>query len=191
MRTEILAKRLADKCSTPLLEQVLLKVVPVTDLSMECMIWTGRVSGTSNVPRLKKGRDSQNLPYMHMVTDRSYSVIVHEGRRVVVHRLIHQLLFSPVVEFRMRSLCGGPRCINPMHWFADPVTQQEELAGVRDITFASDDWTEGDVEELIDILLTENPPRRWDEVVNSPIMDGVPADMIRQVLTKIGKRHLL
>ena len=190
MRIELLAKRLAEKTGTPLLEQVVLKQASVLDLPTSCMIGTGTMSGTAGVPRIKKVRDSQNLPYMHMVADRAYSIINHERRRVSVPRLIHLLAFSPKYEFRMRALCETSRCVNPLHWAVDDVQPAGPSPEVADFSFPDNDWSAEDVEELVEILLTESSPETWKDVVAAPIMDGAPEDLIRKGLTKLGKRHL-
>lgn len=189
MRIELLAKRLADKTGTPLLEQVVLKQASVLDLPTRCMLWTGSMSGPHRVPRMRKVRDHHNMQYASVVVARAYSIINHKGGRVSVPRLIHLLLHRPDHQFRMRALCESPCCVNPLHWSADPVDTPMRVP--VDFSFSDNEWSDADVEEILEILLTEYSPKTWADVIAAPIMDGAPEEMIRKGLTKLGKRHLL
>lgn len=191
MRIEILARRLAEKTDTPILEQVVLGTAPVTDLSMECILWQGSVDGNFEGSRIRKTRGRDNGVYPSKVRGYASPVIRWQGKKIAVHRLIYQLLHQPDFEFRMRCDCRTPLCVNPLHWTSHQIEKEEpDPDEVADFLFNSD-WTEEEVEEIIEILLTEQSPQCWQDVVGAPILEGAPDNIIRETLLKLNRGHLL
>jgi hypothetical protein len=47
-----------------------------------------------------------------------------------------------------------------------------------------------EAEELIEILLTEQSPKCFEDVVNATLMEECPHDLAREVLLKLNKGHL-
>ena len=192
MKLETLAKRLAEKTGTPVLEQVILGQEPVERLPDDHMIWTGAANGRSFGHRLIKRRDANNVAFPDMILDMPYGVVNWQGKRISVHRLIFQLIVKPDYEFRMTTACGVSCCVHPLHWEVSKVEPaHKETDAVPDFEFSGDDdWTSEEVEELVEIVLGEQSPETWDDVLLSPLMEGVPEDLLRACLLDLGKGHL-
>ncbi|MDF0603574.1 hypothetical protein P1J78_22855 [Psychromarinibacter sp. C21-152] len=194
MRIETLARRLAQKTNEPLIEKLVLGEIEVTDLPMEHIIWTGNADGGTNTHRSKMERDYGNLPYKTVVRDKKRPVIKWQGKRIGVARLLFQIATKPNFEFRLKSLCGEDMCVNPLHrtveqingQFAPPPPEEAPDIGNR----GDDDWTFEEGVEIAEMMLTENTPTCWDEVVALPITEGMPEDLLREVLIHLNKEHL-
>jgi len=192
VKLETLAKRLAEKTGVPLLEQVVLGKAPVTDLSMDHIIWRGALKGNGEGLRLLTRRDANNVAYPDFIRETPYGVIMWQKRRISVHRLLFQLTTQPDYEYRMYSDCQIPGCVHPLHWTVEKIERTEpEPDEVPDFEISGgDDWTPEEVVELVEILLTEQAPKNWEEVIAAELMEGVPEGMLRNCLNEMGKGHL-
>ena len=194
MRIETLAKRLAQKTNTPVLEDVVLGKRPVQDLPMDHMMWTGAMDGKFDGYKVRKALDRRGEGYyLNMVRSYPIPIIRWQGAKIAVHRLIFQLINKPDYEFRMKNTCCVLGCVNPLHWTAEAITRNEpEPDAVPDFMMASDDaWTDEEVEEMLEILFTEQSPANWGDVMTAPLMEGAPEDKVQRVLAKLNRRHLL
>lgn len=186
MKLETLCKRLAEKTACPELEEVLLRG---GDLPSRCLVWSGAVQHGGGKPELRLRRDRANLPGVGMVVPTPLPVIQYEGRRVSVRALIYRLIHSHGPEPLLRRLEGCHKlCVHPDHCrvYLPRIEAPEE----PEIPVLSDDWAPEEVLELVEILLTEQQPQCWDDVVSAPLLEGAPEDLLRQVLVDLGKEHL-
>lgn len=195
MRFELLAKRLAEKTNTPILEQVLLGEGDLKDLPAECMTWTGATNHKIPKPRVRMLRGSNNVGYPYVTTNRPTPIIKWQGKRIGVHRLIFQLITKPDYEFTLRNICENPLCVNPFHWQVYPTEPKEEPEGedlMPDFEIASD-WTVEEIEEMLEVLLSDPNIRSWDDILQTPMMteDGAPEDLVVEALQRLQRHHLL
>lgn len=189
MKLLTLAKRLAEKTNTPALEKVVLGELPVTELPMDCMVWTGaKYGGPRRGPRTHRSvRDGLRIEVVE--NERFYGVIRWQKKRIAVRRLLFLLINKPDYEFRMFNECGVDLCVNPLHHRVENVDPPEEP--VEEPSEDPDaDWLLSEVAEIIEIVLLEHEPKSWDDVVAYPLTQDVPHDMMREVLTQMNKRHL-
>ena len=191
MRFETMAKRLAEKTGTPLLEKVLLGEAEVTELPVECMIWKGgKTKSKKSDWKLEKIRNGRGEVHPHMVQRQPYATVKYQGRFRLVHRLIYQFLMKPDFEFRMQQTCSTPVCVNPLHWHMSPV-EARPVSKSR-IPEPDEDWTEEIVFEMLDAILGDvPPPSNWDEVINHIDMQGAPPEVVRKALLAMNKEHLI
>lgn len=178
MKIELLAKRIAQKTNTPVLEDILLGRGP--ELSNECMLWTGKK--TQAVVRIAKDRNSQNIPVFYRSKGRAMGQIQVDGRIEYVHRLVFKILSKPDFEFIMRNICGNSLCCNPKHW--DVKTPMDE------VVMDDGDWTPEEVEETVDAMLNRYEVTCWADVAENPLMQDIPDRMIRDCLIALNKEHL-
>jgi hypothetical protein len=192
MRLEILAKRLADKTNTPILEQIILDEAPITDLPETCMIWTGTANHNSKETRFRKIRDTTGGTWIGAAADFPQGLIQFDGKRHTVNRLIMSLVLKPSFEFRMTKECQSPLCVNPIHWSIRGTLPKKALPPEEDTEMGINQgaWTLKEAEELIEILLTEQSPKCFEDVVNATLMEECPHDLAREVLLKLNKGHL-
>lgn len=180
MRIELLAKRLAEKTNTPQIADFVLGRKSVTELPNDCMIWTGKktLAGLT----IKPDRDTKNIPILYRTSRRPMGQMQVDGRTEYVHRLVFKLLAKPDYEFHMRNICGNSLCVNPKHW---------DVSSPRpDVVFESNEWTQDEVEETVDAMLSRYEITSWQDVIDNPLMQDIPHDQIREVLVKINKEHL-
>lgn len=198
MKLATLAKRLAEKSNTPILEQVILGKAELSALPAECMVWTGSKQG-QNKPRVMKIRDRQNqvYPYMHM--DKPQPIIRYQGRKHTVSRLVFLLVVKPDFEFQLRQQCPTPLCVNPAHFEVkelDPnrrprPKKQEDIPEFVYVPPESDGWGDDEVLSAIETYLDQGEaPRCWEDLVKHPLLHGIPHDMLREQLIKLNKEHL-
>lgn len=112
---------------------------------------------------------------------------------MAVHRLIYQLIAKPDHEFRMTQICGGdPLCVNPLHWSVkkvEPKYEDKEEGGPP--VFQPDaDWTDAEIDELLETLFVLRNPLTWSDVIEDVLMTDAPAEMVRQGLLRMSKDHL-
>lgn len=193
MKLEHYAKRLAAKTGTPVLEDIILKKRPVTDLPAECMPWTGRKSVPAPRTAIKIERDRGNQPYRAPVVQYPYGIIVVGGRRLYVHRYIYMLINEPRVEFRMENECGNTLCCNMMHWTIKVEEAQEVEVPHLDAFEAAltADWKMGDVNALLDQALSSYRLTSWEDVIANVLLEDCPHDMLVQALQEFRKPELL
>lgn len=198
MKLSKLASRLANKTGTPELEGVILGERPVEDLPTDCMIWTGATVGRSGKFRQVLTRDGTGAATPSSRRDNPTGIMVVEGKRVFVRRLIYQLLFKPDFEYQMRRQCPEERCVNPLHWKIhtkdlsvhepEPEPEPEEAETEPPI---SSDWLQSDVDECLDYALADGPTC-WEEVIHHEMFeDNPPPEMVKEALIKANKEHLL
>lgn len=193
MKLETLAKRLAKKTNTPILEQIVLGQAPITDLPSECMIWTGGAFQEKERKGLRTSRSrSDGLRIDKIENERPFGVIrrgkTEKGapKTISVHRLIFSLAVKPQFKFRMWNDCGVPRCVNPLHFEV-----QETSPSIPEPPLeVNTDWTEDELEELLEVILTEQDPRSWEDIINDPNLEDAPESMVRDVLKRLNKEHL-
>ena len=188
MRIETLAKRLAEKTNTPILEQVILDQADMRDLPMSCMPWMGAKLGTR--PRMRTNRHTQKGLLVEHVSERPYGVISWQGNRISVSRLIFQLIQKPDYRFRMWNECETPLCVNPFHFRIEKIEEEEQQPEETFFIGEDEDIAEEEIEELVEILLTDYDPRSWQEVIEAEILEGIPHEPIRKMLIKMNKEHL-
>lgn len=186
MRLEILAKRIAEKSNCPQLQPVLLGEQPVTDIPLgDCFEWTGAFTGGSQMFRLQRqGWDAR------VTRTQKTPTIQYEGKRWGVARLVYTLIFKPEDEFRLVNQCGNSRCINPHHWKPIEPKVDEEAEEAPPLPSMSMEWEPAEVEELLDILLLEENPQTWEDVISNPLMEGVPPPMLHEVLLEMRLERL-
>jgi hypothetical protein len=192
MRLETLAKRLADKTNTPILEQIILDEALITDLPETCMIWTGTANHNSKETRFRRVRAADGSVWLTAALDEPQGLIQFEGKRQMVNRLIMSLVAKPDFEFRMTKECQSPLCVNPIHWSIRETLPKKALPPEEDTEMGINQgaWTFKEAEELIEILLTEQSPKCFEDVVNATLMEECPHDLAREVLLKLNKGHL-
>ena len=182
MRIELLAKRLAEKTNTPVLEEFLLGRKSVNELPNECMIWTGKktVAGLT----IKPQRDSRNIPVAYRAIRKPLGQMMVSGKIEYTHRLVYKLLVKPDYEFQMRNICGNTLCCNPKHWDVSSNTPEP----VFDLNF--NQWEPEEVEEAVEAMLSRYDVLNWNDVIENPLMQDIPHPMIRDCLIKLRKEHL-
>lgn len=188
MKLETLAKRLADKTNTPILEQVILGQAELTALPMECMLWTGAKLGTG--PRMRTNRHTQRGLLVERVVERPYGVISWQGKRTSVARLIFQLIQKPDYDFRMWNECDTPLCVNPFHYRIEKVEVEPPPPEETFVIGDDEDLPEEELEELVEIMLTDYDPTCWDDVTKAEILEGIPLEPVRALLRRMNKEHL-
>lgn len=190
MNLNILAKRLAEKTHTPILAQVILGEAPIEALPNECMVWTGaRSFGQRHVRRkLQRGRDKFLYPTTTIV--KPYGQITYQGKRMVVQRLVYQLLMNPPQDFRLTQLCQTDCCVNPLHWSMTPLREEADVEVEAPPEF-HEGWNEAEVDEIVGVYFDMEVPSNWEEIVNHPLLQDVPTEMLRDALVRIHKEHLL
>lgn len=179
---------MADTTGTPVLEDIILGKAPMSNLPEGCMIWTGATHG-GNGPRVKVVGKKTGYPVISVVTDPLVGKMRWKGKYALVHRVVFELVAKPDYEFRMSTQCNVPCCVNPRHWEVTPVVKKHEFLP-DDIPFDNGEWTLEEVEGFAEILLTEQYPKNWQDVISAPLMTEVPHDLLRQVLIKLNKKHL-
>lgn len=188
MRLETLAKRLAQKTNTPILEQVILGQANLEELPATCMIWTGAKNGDGI--RMRTSRNSKRGILVERVVERAYGVINWQGKRTSVARLVFQLTQKPDYEFSLWNCCGVGLCVNPRHYqVKTPVVEIEAQEGSFYVG-TDEDIPEDELEELIEIMLLNYDPRSWDDVASAEILEGISHEQIRGMLLKMNKEHL-
>lgn len=194
MKLNTLAKRLAEKTGTPVLEQVILGEVPIEALPEECMIW----SGTRTIPERRRvnflRRNHDGFLYPINRTESPYGTISYETQRWLAHRLIVKLVRNLQGDFTTESLCGQELCVNPTHWHAKAVVPKvkedtEELP--PEPPEMSDDWTVAEVNEVLETYLDHYNPRSWEDINSAPMLIDVPRGMLKEALLRFNKEHLL
>jgi hypothetical protein len=192
MRFETLVARLAEKTNTPILTQVLQGEKSIQDLPLECMLWTGTVEGSLDKNRVRKFRDYNNISYARVSRDRPRPVIRWQKKKISVVRLLFQLVTKPDYEYRMLPLCGSPTCVNLRHWSASKIKSHQEFPEEIPEFETSSGWTIEEVEEQVENLLSWVTPASWEEIHHLLIQeDGAPEEMVKEVLEKLNRGHLL
>lgn len=182
MKLETLAKRIAEKANCPELEGYIL-TGEFPSLG-DCILWTGYCIPTHPLTVMNRHRDGSIYPAFR----RPAPFTGYQGRQISVPRLMHKLAnnLGPDDEFEMKPLCGNNLCVNPRHWETKSEPEPEVVAPQVEI---SPDWTEGDIEEILDMVLIKNP-QSWDDIINDEMLDDAPEDMVRAFLIKCNKAHL-
>lgn len=191
MKLSTLARRLAEKTGTPILEKVVLGEEPIEALPSDCMPWEGAVDGIRD-PRLALRRTYSGEVYSEKRLDRPSPVIKFQGKKLRVVRLIFQLIQKPDYEYRLIRTCEDhPRCVNPLHYSVQRIGTPEQGPEVEEPTISSD-WLQIDVDELLEFLFLEASPTSLEEVMAHPFMEeGPPIEMVRDGLINMNKEHLL
>ncbi|GGA29941.1 hypothetical protein [Neptunicoccus cionae] len=199
MKIEILAKRVAQKTKSPILEKLILGEVGRDDLPENCMIWTGASTGRSG-PRMRYKRGYDNIPELTIIMDRPRPVVNFSGKRHSVNRLLFDFATKLDYPYRLESSCGEAMCVNPVHYlpkairpggFAAQETCDMELSQVQDgPAFVEDPWTLQEVGEFVETALEEHSPTSWQSLIELTFLGEVPHVLIDEYLKKIGKDHL-
>lgn len=194
MKLETLAKRLAKNTGCPALEQVILGQADIHALPMECMPWTGRTQAKPGVV-IKKCRDRSGMVYPSAVIVKPTGIVEFDGKRHPAHRLIFSLMTKPTYEFRMTQRCGTPLCVNPLHWDVQEIEGSSPpppppAVVIPDIP-EEEPWSLTEAEGLVETYLTTHEPRGWDELIVSDLLMDIPHDLLREVLIKLRRTHLL
>ena len=187
MKKETFARRVAMKSDCPELIPYILGKTDLDSIRNGCLSWKGRKTGLQH-----KSRPTRKGFEIYWVQDTKAAYIQFNGKMAPVNRHIHIVRDAPVNKFRMRSTCPTPYCVNPKHW------QAIESAFMFDDGSHVDcpppqqlgEWTPQDVEEMLEILLTEHSPKCWDDVINAQFMESAPPEMIIPILERWHKRHL-
>ena len=167
MKKETLLARIRDRTEPPL---------DIQHPPEGCTVWLGASKGGMNA------RPVRRFGYITRSVDLPRGVIKYQGKQHYVHRLIHWLLYDSTD--RLRQLCGTPLCINPNHW------KTPERVAPEPEFILNDDWTPEEVEELLEIVLTESEPQSFADVMTHPILEDAPAQLVQEALTKLNKDHL-
>ena len=195
MKIETLAKRIAKKTGEPILEKVVLGQATAHDLPDHCIPWHGATTGKDGL-RIRVRRDYGNQGYPGFEYDRLRPVIQYQKKRHYVPRLLFENLTGTTYPYRLNQACGRGLCVNPLHFTPKEIqTRGDEDFGdveeVPDIPEFTEEWSLADVEEVVEIALTENTPRDWSELMTLTIMEGAPQHMVCEYLGQINKPHLL
>lgn len=192
MKLEHYARRLAQKTGTPVLEDIILGKRPFTDLPHTCMPWTGRKTANGLQMRVKQERDYNRRAYRAIIPDKPYGVIVVEGRRLSVHRYIFMLLIKPKYDFTLQNECGNTLCCNIVHWTTrgEPGPASGEVP--EGFYYDPDEpWKQCEVNDLLDQALGKYTFTSWHELIETPLLEDCPHDMLVTGLTKFRKKNLL
>jgi hypothetical protein len=156
------------------------------------MIWTGTINHNNKETRFRKVRASDGTTWLTAALDEPQGLIQFEGKRQMVNRLIMSLAAKPNFEFRMTKECKSPLCVNPIHWLIHEITPKEAPPPEADTEVGINlgEWTFDEAEELVEILLTEQSPTCFEDVINATLMEECPHDLVREVLLKLNKGHL-
>ena len=187
MRKETFARRVALKSNCPELEAYILGKADMNSIPNGCFNWTGRRTGLQH-----KSRPTRKGFEIYWVQDTKAAYIQFNGKMAPVNRHIHVLRESPNRDFRMRKLCPTPYCVNPKHWrvFEKSFGMDDSPHDEGSPTLQFGEWTPQEVEEMLEILLTEHSPKCWTDVINAQLMDSAPPEMIIPVLKRWHKHHL-
>lgn len=185
MKLETLARRLAEKTNTPELEDVILGQSNIDTLPMTCMEWTGAAFGVSPRKDFRKSRSSARGWQVDLVKDKPYGVMQWQGKVIAVRRLIFQLINKPDFPFRMWNTCGSTLCVNPFHYSITSVEPAEEtIVEIED----GDAFPYEEALEIVEAVLTGHDLENFRE---NPMLEDIPEDLLREVLTDLNKEHLL
>ncbi len=192
MKKETLAKRIAEKSGEPVLEKVILGNATVQEIPERCMPWQGKVTGSKH-GRVRKRRDYDFLLYQIGTFDHLRPVIRFQKKEHGVHRLLVEGLMETDYPLRLIKTCGTERCVNPLHFVPKEIRSNgfTALPDEVDVIQSDEDWAIEEVEEVVEIALTENYPGNWQELMTLPILEGVPPKLAENVLTKLNRLHLL
>lgn len=198
MKLATLAKRLAEKSNTPILEQVILGQAELSALPSECMVWTGSSQG-NNTLRVMKARDRHKAAFPHVRMDMPRPVIRYQGKKQSVPRLVFLFAVNPDFEFHLQQQCPTPLCINPAHFEvkeldANRQPRKKKQVDIPEFVYVppeDDEWTDEEVLSSLETYLDqEEAPRGWSDLVKHPLLHGIPHDMLREQLIKLNKEHL-
>lgn len=192
MKIETLFRRLAEKTNTPQLEQILKGKAPLTDLPDHCMVWTGPKI-IRDKPRFQRRMTTRGWNEWIVPAQPPTAKIVWQGKMMQVQRLLIQLLMKPDYEYRARHVCHTELCVNPLHYGIEPLYLQppRPVADIPECPEISSEWTREEVDEMVEILLTEENPLCWNDIINTTHLEGAPEDLVREVLKEKRKEHLL
>lgn len=186
MKLETLAKRIATKSNCPELGQYILTgEVPKT---VACIPWTGAVR--PKAPRMQLVRHQNGEIYPTLRWPRP--VIGYNGQRKGVMRTMFEIVHNLDSElgFRMHQICEDPLCVNPAHWEARTAGGYTTAQDVPEILESGDHpWTPEEVEEMLEICLESNPTS-WEQIIRNEMMEGAPAEIVRDLLIRFNKEHL-
>ncbi len=198
MKVETVAKRLAEKTETPILEHVILGKVCLEALPAQCMIWKGATRVPKDRPYPTKRRYFQartGIREEYWYIQKPVPIIQFQKERHAVHRLIFQLIVKPTYEFVLRRVCGNSLCVNPTHYSVDriepsaPPLNPEPVEGGP--AACDDDWTLQEASEMVEIYLAHgHQPRSFEEASVHNLLVDVPNDLLRQAFLLAGKKHL-
>ena len=195
MKLETLAKRIAEKSHTPALEKIVLGEGTAQDLPDSCIIWHGAASGKNgHRPRMRRGYD--NMPFTGISFDRRRPVINFQKKTHQLPRFLFEKLHDKPFPFRFHQLCATEMCINPLHFEPREISHRGhetfgDFEAPPEEPVFSEEWTKGEVAEVVELALTENTPRNWVELMKLTIMEDAPEDLVAEYLQSIGKPHLM
>lgn len=181
MKLEILARRIAEKTSTPELEPAILERRLDLLTHDKCMVWAGRKSRAGVYPQMVR-MGAEMRPEILAVQCFPHGTIQVAGKQVYVHRWVFAHLLQPGELFRLRNHCGNTLCVNPHHWKNG--IQQELLSPIPETT---DDWSLEEAQELVEIYLTTNETLDPEH----PLLIDIPGPLLEEVLINLNKKHLL
>lgn len=193
MKLETLAKRLAERTGTPVLEDVILKDKEISELPSECMVWTGaKTRKVRSNYRLEMIQSGNGYTSAQMVQRNPYAKIKYQGTTHLVPRLLIKLLLDPPYQFRMTQICVTPLCVNPLHWEMNRVEPNRiKIPEVPDIPEIETSWSLETTVEMLELILEDVPPPScWEDVINHIDLEGAPEHLVREGLIKINKEHL-
>ena len=148
MKPELRMRRIAQKTSPPL-------TPPYAD-EETCFVWLGATTGGT------------------FFNSRRQGVIFHRKRAIIngsdsVNRGLMELLNPGLLDrpYKVKQNCSTALCVNPHHWSA----KQEPAPPTPPVV--SDDWTEEEAQEAIDLYLGTNG--RPLDLSHNLLMDIPPA----------------
>lgn len=193
MKLNTLARRLAEKTGHPILEDILLGNLPISEMPEGCMVWTGAKTrpGREHKPRIRRDGKGWLCPVLE--EQRPQAIIRYQKKTHLVRRLIFSILMKPDYEFRMVRTCQGhDLCVNILHYTIEPIALEPPTPPTPSVDEGgppemSEDWTEDEVRELLEIVLD----RGGVEVLDDPLLFDAPPKMVREQLIAMGKEHIL
>lgn len=179
MKREILYNRIAKKGGFPPLADILSGFLSPTYLPDECMIWTGRKTVAAR--RMKIARSPKNGRINIVQTEnKSYPLIMVEGRNVTVHRFVYDQIFGLKEGDKLSNSCSSTLCVNPKHWrhinAKVPVSHEAPI---------EEPWTEDEVEQILDLYLIQHETID----LHHPDIAQIPQDLLVKVLDNTGMKH--
>ena len=181
MRFELLVKRVASKVGVPVLEDVLCKRRPLSDLPIECIPWPGANTG------FKMIRAKGYVGYSSFI--KPYALIGVKGKKEYLHRWMFQTLLGLEGDFRLENQCGNTLCINPLHWKLHEREIEQELPEFE--YDPDEEWTQPVVNALFDQAVASYSMTCWDDVKNNILLLDCPEPMLLAAIQDFRRSDLM
>jgi hypothetical protein len=156
----------------------------------ECWPWTG--TRTKDGMHKQMVRNAAFEPSYVLTRAKPYGLVKINGKRETTHKTVYRWATESVPkpdDFRLRNSCGNTLCCNPAHWVLVIKAGSMPTVGGA-MTSTPTALLRQDCNDLLESLLSTHTPRTFADVQNHPYMADFPPDLIKEVLSDIGKSHL-